>query len=89
MPSSGVLVLPDGDEPGGAEAGGEGGVVGLGPAALLEERHALVERIAGRVRGQVLEHEGHAAERAVGKVAGRRRAGPLEQRRDHRVELAG
>ena len=72
MPSSGVFVLPTVTRPAPPEAGRQRGVLGLRPVAVLEERHALVERVARRVRGQVLEDEGDAAQRPVGKPLRRR-----------------
>ena len=87
MPSSGVLVLPRKTKPASRNRLASSLSCVLDPADLAQEAHALVHRVAGRVRGQVLEQEGHAAERAVGQVAGRGGARLVEQRRDHRVEL--
>ena len=88
MPSSGVFVFPMKDEAGGAELGGQVGVIVLDPAGITEETHAFVHRVAGRVAGQVLEEERHPAEGSVGKRGvGGLRARLVEERVDHRVEL--
>ena len=86
-PELGRVGLAEEDEARLAEAPRQVAVLLLDPAHLAQEAHALVHRVAGRVGGQVLEQERHAAEGAVGQVAGRRLARLVEQRRDHRVEL--
>ena len=86
-PSSGVLVLPDEHEAGGAEPPDERAVVVAVPVDLLQEPVALVARVAGGVAVEVLQHQGHAPERAVGQIAGRFLARLVEASVDHRVEL--
>ena len=66
----------------------EVGVLGVDVARLLERLDAHVERVTGGGRPQVLQQEGHAPERAVGQVGGRRLlAGPVEALVDDGVEL--
>ena len=58
------------------------------PVRVAQELHALVDRIALDAREQILEHERHAAERSVRQFAPGLLARLVEQRMDHRVQLA-
>ena len=83
----GAVRPPGGDEAGGAEPADQRGVGRRDERGLLQRAVAVADRLAG-VRGpQVLQQERHAAERAVGQVAGGGLAGVVEPADDDGVEL--
>ena len=88
IPSSGVFVLPQMTNPALHVAPGQ--LLGHARAVVTAELEALVERRAGKLGAEVLEEEGHAAERAVGQRARLLRRlgpGPVEELVDDGVQL--
>jgi hypothetical protein len=58
-----------------------------GVLRVSECAHALVDRNALHVAGEVLDHERHPGERTIGKGCGGNMARLIDQRMDHRVQL--